>query len=191
MFLKFLPFQGPLVYRWADPDTGRQFQSNTKQSLMERITAYRQTNNLEEIEHLSFVLENYWCGLPENEGKCVKAEVKRGFLGYVKGGIALIKNIAYDKMVSLIEANKRADQCASCKYNVFPDKKGFIAWSDQIAEAAVGLRKTEKHNELGNCEVCSCPLRAKVFYGGDIKIENEWRVRMEEVKCWQLKGKNG
>lgn len=140
------------------------------------------------------MLENYWCGLPENAGKCEAVDLQRGFLAYMQGGVALIKNMVYDRFVHQSVAEKRAGQCELCKYNIFPDKEGFIVWADKIAEASTLGRKTTKDSELGSCEVCSCPLRAKVHMGGTIPLEKEWLPKMEEVRCWQIpvgKVKNG
>lgn len=169
------------------------FEEASKPALIDRITTYRKVNNLEPIEHLSFVLESYWCGLPENAGNCESIkELPRGLLGYIRGGIAYLTTMAYKSMVGQEEADKRSEQCASCKYNFFPDRKGFVRWSDEIAESSTLGRKSKKHDELGNCALCSCPLRAKVFYNGTVKIEESWKAGMQEVGCWQLRmDKNG
>lgn len=161
------------------------FEESSKANLIARIEAYREINKLESIESLSFVLESYWCGLPENAGNCVPVEVKRGVLGYLKGGVALVKQMMYKSFARQEVADARSVQCSTCEFNVFPDKTGFIAWSDKIAEASVGERRSIKHDELGNCAVCSCPLRAKVFYNGVVDIQPEWAEKFNKVNCWQ------
>lgn len=187
MFFKFLPFEGPARYCWKDPDTGREFEEKTKDDLITRITSYRLQNNLEEIEHLSFVLEAHWCSLPENAGKCVPIEATpRGTLGYLKGGLALLKTLMYKAFATQEVADSRAAVCLKCPFNVFPDKGGFIKWSNDIAVATIGERKAKGHEELGQCAVCSCPLRAKVFYTGSVERNPDWVHKMEAVGCWQL-----
>lgn len=187
MFSKFKPFEGPEKFSWQDPDTNRMFHAPSKRELVDRILAYRRQNNLEEIEHLPAVLENYWCGLAENFGKCEPVKLERGFLAYKQGAMTLLKNMVYQSFVPQIVADKRAEQCSMCKYNVFPDKEGFVAWSDKIAEASTLGKRAAKHEDLGNCDVCTCPLRSKVFMGGSIPLEKEWLPKMREVNCWQLK----
>lgn len=194
MFFRFKPFEGPARFRWKDPDTGHKFEEPTKEALITRINSYRAQNNLEAIEALPFVLESYWCGLPENAYKCVPVEVTpRGMLGYIKGGVALLKNLWYGKFASKSVADVRSGQCSECQFNVFPDRNGFIKWSDDIAVASVGERRSSNHDKLGICAVCSCPLRAKVFYTGKVENNPEWRSKFESVKCWQLElmGKRG
>ena len=189
MFYKFKPFQGPEEFLWTDPDTGRQFKEKTKKDLVERIVTYRAQNNLPEIEELGKVLETYWCKLPGNVGKCEPEPLKRGLMGYMKGGISLVKNMVYRKYANKEEAEKRAAVCVQCPYNVFPDKDGFIKWTDEIAYHALGDRTTELDDHLGNCAICSCPMRVKIWYGGkDFGVEGvESRL---PGYCWQ-KRKDG
>lgn len=188
MFLKFKPFEAPGSYRWKDPDTKREFIEKDKPTLISRIKEYRRQNNLDEIEHIGFILESYWCTLPENAGKCVQVERSpRGTWGYIKGGVALLKTMLYRSFAHQNVADERAKQCSTCKFNVFPDKGGFIEWSNKLAEASTSSRKSKYHDELGECSVCTCPLRAKVFYNESIEIEPAWEKPMAEVNCWQLK----
>lgn len=187
MFFKFKAFQGPASYSFKDPDTGYIYRETSKQELISRITAYRAQNNLEPIEHLPFTIENYLCGLPENTGKCEPVELKRGLMGTLRGGIALLKNYMYQSFASQEVADERAKQCSQCKYNVFPDKGAFIEWSDHIAINSVGDRKTALQEELGSCIVCSCVVKAKVWYTGEVPAVAEQLPKFEEVACWQLK----
>lgn len=192
-FMKFKPFSAPQRYIFKDPDTGHFYNEANKQELVKAIVSYRVQNQLEPIEHLGAVLESYWCGLPENVGACQPAKpFSRGFFGYIKGGVALVKNIYYgdSNIVSADLADKRAEVCIGCRYNTFPDKGMFIQWSDEVAEASVGDSKSKYHDLLGNCEVCSCPLRAKVFYKGPSDLTTQERTQMREVGCWQVNPNN-
>lgn len=160
----------------------------SKSALMDRINAYRAQNNLERIEYLSLVLESYWCSLPENNGKCVPVDkLPRGAMGFLRGGMALLQNIFYGEFAPQWLAEMRAGQCKSCIFNSFPDHTGFNKWADEIAVASVGSRKTTAHNELGLCAVCTCPLRAKVWYKGTVSFTPEQEKSFKSVDCWQLK----
>ena len=184
--LKLRPFVAPRRFVFKDPDTGFEFEEDTQTKLFARILSYRGQNRLPEIEALSTVVEAYWCTLPENLGSCRAVPLKRGWYQYLKGGIALFQNLVYNSMVSQEEAERRAAICLGCKYNVFPDKGNYARWADELAEASTKGRRVSVHEKLGNCEVCSCNMRAKVFYAGPISPSAEERVKMREVKCWQL-----
>jgi len=186
--MRLKPYVGSRKFVFQDPDTGRNYAAKDKPSLIRLIIAYREQNELEPIEQLEAVLENYWCTLPENMGACEpNMHLSRGFLQYLRGGIALVMNMAYGErnIASKEEADRRAEICIDCEYNNFPDKGAFDVWADEVAIASVGPRKCTKHKELGNCSACSCPLRAKVFWGGKIDLTEEEAQKMRKVNCWQ------
>lgn len=188
MFKRLIPYQGPASFHFRDPDTGYIFRARDRQALITRIISYRAQNGLDPIEALPQVLENYWCSLPENRGRCEPVKkFMRGWLQYVRGGVALLMNVLYKEFVTQDEADTRAVICVRCPYNVFPKKSGFDVWADSVAEQMVGDRKSIHHKLLGNCEVCSCPLRAKVFYKGKIDLTEEEQKKMQRVNCWQVK----
>lgn len=188
MFMRFKPFKASLTYKFKDPDTGHEYTGKNKQDLINKIGSYRAQNRLKPIEALDAVLENYLCNLPENMGLCEPNKVlRRGFLPTIRGGIALLENIMYQRFATQATADERADQCSKCPHNYFPDKSKFLEYSDQIAEAATGGKRSKFHNLLGNCEVCTCPLRAKVFYDGKVTLTPDEVKAMEKVNCWQLK----
>lgn len=187
MLLKFKPFHGPLNYRFKDPNTGFKFEASSEKELISRIRSYRSQNNLEPLEFLEAVIENYLCHQPENAGGCTpRGEFKRGIFAYLKGGIVLLQNLMYSSFAPQEVADARSAQCKDCKFNVFPDRDKFIKWSDDIAIASVGDRRSAGHESLGNCEVCSCPLRAKVFFAGKVSLSETEQSEMRTVNCWQL-----
>ncbi len=187
MLLKFKPFCGPANYRFIDPDTKFRFEAASEKELLARIRSYRSQNNLEPLEFLEAIVENYLCHRPENVGGCrPRGELKRGLFAYIKGGIVLLQNLMYSSFVKQEVADARSEQCAECKFNEFPDRDRFVKWSDDIALATVGDRKSARHESLGNCGVCSCPLRAKVFFNGKVSLSTEEQEKMRTVNCWQL-----
>jgi hypothetical protein len=71
--------------------------------------------------------------------------------------------------VGQVEGNRRALICAKCPKNVIPAGKGWLQnWTDGQMLKSVEGRKTESHDRLGVCEVCSCELRAAVWWQPDI-----------------------
>jgi len=112
------------------------------------------------------VLENYWCGMPENAGKCDLVSLQRGWYHYLKGGIALLENLFFGEknMVVQEEADRRASLCLDCPHNVFPDRDKFVKWSDGIAEESTRGKRSKHFEDLGSCEICTCTLKAKVWH---------------------------
>ncbi len=187
--LRLTPSAAPKRFIFQDPDTKRKFKANSREALTKAIVAYRAANGLEPIKRLEMVLDHYWATLPENIGNTeVAPELGRGWLAYVKGGLTMLDYLYYGEksLVTQEIANKRAKQCTSCKYNIFPDKGPFIAWADEIAKASVGDKMTPYDAELGNCQVCSCVNRAKVWYRGKFKPSAKEIEKFKEVNCWQL-----
>jgi hypothetical protein len=184
--LKFSPNEVPYQYDFEDPDTGYYFRYADKTKLINHIIKYREQNRLEPIKHLNLVLEDYWCRKPVNTPKCVPLSLARGWIATFRGAIQVLENIFYgeDKMVSQEVADKRSAVCVQCPHNIFPDRGPFIKWSDEIAEASTGGRRSEHHDSLGNCGVCTCPLRAKVF-AKDVKPTEKERDQFPSF-CWQL-----
>lgn len=193
IFYKFRAFSRPKRWVFKDPDTGFAYEEATEKALIQRIVNYRAQNNLSIIQQLDQVLQNYWCSLPENAGECEPCKLKRSFLAYVKGGIALLDNILYgpEARVSQAEAERRAEICIKCPFNINPDKGWFDIWADNMAQKSVGDIKTKHHAKLFNCEVCSCNLRAKVWYKGDMGLNNDQKQLMAGVGCWQVEKKKG
>lgn len=186
---KLKPFCAPHRYIFSDPDKYRIFQAPNKQSLINQVVNYRAQNQLEPIPNLSTVIENYWCGLPENVGLCMPVKLNRDFFTGLKGGVTLIFKRLLNRFVDLKEANRRAQICIGCPHNKFPDKGPYTEWADQVAVELVGSRKSPYNYALGNCEVCSCPLRAKIFIKGPFDLKPEWETKMQKVGCWQLEKK--
>lgn len=187
MISKFKPFQGPLQHVFKDPDTGMMYgPEQSKKTLLDRITLFRQQNNLPEIEFLSDVVENYWCSLPENVGRCEPKELSRGLLASIRGGIAVIKNYMYKSFVPQEVAESRAKQCASCKFNEMPVTAGVKHWLDLMAVNSVGDNRTPQYSRLGTCTVCTCPLNMKVFYDGKVPATPDQVEKYKSVNCWQL-----
>lgn len=186
--MKFKPLETTADFDFIDPDTGFQYREVSREALIQRIVAYRLQNELPSLDALPAVLENYWCSKPCNKGKCEKnTQLHRSLWTTLRGGITLLVNLWYEKTATQEVAEKRAEQCASCPNNEFPDKGAFTKWSDDVATASVGEKKTSYHEQLGNCKVCTCVLKAKVFYDGSASFSTEENAEFRKVNCWQLR----
>lgn len=187
--LKFKPFRISRIQRFKDPDTGFDYRAPDRdiQALLRRIVNYRQQNDLEPIPYLREVVEHWQCSQPYNAGTCESNNnLHRSLLTYIKGGIALLKNYAYKSFVSQSVADERAAICITCPKNVNPDFKIYNSWADGVAVASVGDRKSIHHDKLFNCQVCTCPLRAKVWYNGKLDF-SEKELKSFPHFCWQKK----
>lgn len=190
MFYRFTPLTSAKEYYFQDPDTKHKYRANNMQELCSQIRLYRAQNELPVLDYLETVVESYLCRRPENIGGCEPiAKLKRGVFPTIRGGIALLASVLYNSFVPQVVADERAKICTDCKLNVFPDKTGFIKWADALAAASVGDRRSKYHDKLGNCDGCSCLLRAKVFYNGPMNLKNEEKEKMQGAnsQCWQLR----
>lgn len=71
--------------------------------------------------------------------------------------------------VGQAEADRRAAICAGCPHNVIPAGKGWLQnWTDGQMLKSVEGRTTASQERLGVCEICSCELRAAVWWQADI-----------------------
>jgi hypothetical protein len=187
--LSFKPFESSSIWQFPDPDSGRMHIGKTRAELVQNITGYRAQNNLEPIVRLDLVLNHYLCSLPINVGKCIQEPLKRGFMQYMKGGLALVQQLFYGEknMVDKEEADRRGAICADCPSNVKIDD-GYIKWADDLALHTIGDKKSSYHDKLFNCEACSCPLRCKVFYKGPfvLSVEEVQKMKAAKKDCWQL-----
>lgn len=192
MLRRFKAFEAPDHYEFKDPDTGYVMKGPTIVTVINQINQYRAQNGLEILEQLPAVIEEYTCGLPENCNKCQpNTDLHRSIFLYVKGGVQLAKNALFRNFVTQAQAETRGQQCLGCRHNVFPDKTGFPAWADNVAVMQVGDRKVSMEKDLGNCEVCTCLLKSKVFQGGPLpKFPEDQVEKLRDVKCWQLKESN-
>lgn len=186
MFLKFKTTAGSKDFTFQDPDTGFKFTAGNFDALLSHIRSYRAQNDLPEIDFLPQVIENYLCHLPINAGSCKRIPpLKRGIWQTVRGGIALLTNMAYKATVTQEVADSRSEICFNCPNNTTPPGKGFTKWSNDLAIDAVGDKRSKHHDSLGVCAVCSCPLKPKVWYDGKIRLTQEEVTEMEKVSCWQ------
>lgn len=89
------------------------------------------------------------------------------------------------------EADRRAAICARCPHNITPASKTWAQqWTDGGMLAAVENRKTAHHDQLAVCDVCSCELRASVWWLPDILITSMKGMRFSQkfpAFCWKAK----
>lgn len=185
-FLEFNPFASSKVFKFQDPDTGFKFEANDLPTLLARIRGYRSQNELDEIPFLETVVEHHLCTLPENVGACRhKPKLKRDLFSYFKGGVALVRTYMYKSFVSQEEADRRSAICKACTHNELYEKDALAAAADALAIMSIGDRKSKYHEEIGNCGICTCVMRAKVWSGEKFGLSKDQAADMNKVGCWQ------
>lgn len=93
--------------------------------------------------------------------------------------------------VDQAEGDRRAAICAGCRHNVKPAGKGWLQnWTDGKMLDSIEGRTTASHERLGVCDVCSCELRAAVWWVADIiaaATRGAKFARNLPAHCWKRK----
>lgn len=93
--------------------------------------------------------------------------------------------------VSAVEANSRAEVCASCPHNLgikYADRWGD--YSKVIMSVLGWVRgqnlRTAFDKKLGVCDACNCPMKVKVFVPKDIILLHMPESSKQKLweKCW-------
>jgi hypothetical protein len=205
MPLKFLPFKGPRNWSFIDPDLNIGYEAPNKKELIHMIESTRKNNSLPPIDNIDIVVEHFLCSKPENIINAQYFDLPRTWGQWKKGVVTFFEKIRYDKIVPLEEAQRRADICLKfctpktleggevesnedkLKYNRDVNKGMTEAASDWLFEATVGeVTKVQGYEKLKTCSLCSCPLKCKVYYGGDISNTLGTDITLPNY-CWQKK----
>lgn len=93
--------------------------------------------------------------------------------------------------VDQAEGDRRAAICAKCPHNVIPAGKGWLQnWTDGQMLKSVEGRETTSQDKLGVCDVCSCELRAAVWWQPDIIAATTRDAKFARdfpAHCWKRK----
>lgn len=85
--------------------------------------------------------------------------------GLIRGKASRGESVFVDQT----EGDRRAAICVNCPNNVIPAGKGWLQnWTDGQMLKSVEGRTTASQDRLGVCEICSCELRAAVWWQPDI-----------------------
>lgn len=191
-------------FQFVDPDTGQVFRAATYTDLETQVQTYRQQNNLPRIPKFRVVWEHYSCeNVPGMLSRCcdVADAVKRTFGQYFRGGKSYVRALLKGEtaFVDQIVADRRAAICKQCDQNVVNyGHSNSQYYSDKFIKRQIGSRRSKFHDDLHTCKICSCILKAKVFYNDDIvagSITDSELVQLTKkpkdtsgrhLKCWQL-----
>jgi hypothetical protein len=93
--------------------------------------------------------------------------------------------------VSQEEAEKRADACASCQFNVGLHFSCGACMGAvlKLIHGILGKRKTSLDDRLGACMICSCSLKAAVHVPLEVQLKGlppELQEEFKKIKdCWK------
>lgn len=190
----------PRGFIFRDPDTGHVTQAFSYNLWQDRIAVHRAGNGLPPIDPLEAEDQN--CSLlgPACERYCDTVDpnekpvdgVTLHWRDIVRGTLTLAAfKLAGSPMVSEVEANRRADICATCKFNVDFAKPcgGLCDELLEVVNSVVGGARTRQGDNLRACGVCSCSLAAKVW----IDLPSLRKYETEEIRsqypkewCWMV-----
>lgn len=146
--------------------------------------------------------------IAEKRGHLVEriGDVDRDARGYISGATAIalkwwqespiygmLEGKAERKETIFVEqeeADRRAAICVECDHNVTPRSKNWAQrWSDKQMLQSVEGRKAAQFDRLAVCDVCSCELRAAVWWPADILVASSPSGLMRRAPdfCWKKK----
>lgn len=193
-------------FRYVHPKTGFEFNDKYESinDLMAHITRYCRQNNLDLIKEE--IVEDWLCKQAGMEFFCggVIKDLSRTFGQYKSGLKAFFKEAFGGEPVSESEATARAKLCSMCPHNVrVTDLKRSQLITNAIMLKSKAGRRTPYDNRIFVCDVCTCPLAAKVHTSQDIVYESlsegerkvlskpiQSTVNNEVFYCWQIKPVN-
>lgn len=167
----------PMTCRaYEDPDTGIVIKADTFKQLYMRVKKLREEKHLP-THNLEYTLEQWVCSrVPEGTPYCREAEdhlhirkpLKKGYgVQDVINFTNAVKNTILNGTVSTEEANRRADICAGCPYNITLPGCSSCAGVTRLAANTIfgflGKKKVKQEDNLKQCGICGCALTAKVW----------------------------
>lgn len=155
--------------------------------LVSHVRSFEKANELEHIEDIVDVLEDYFCRtcvffnqfcVPVQKDSVLSQAIKK-INTYYRGAksIANIKKKALLneelRTLSKSEINEQVDTCVGCSLNKFPQNFGHESAYLSDMEKAYGKTQEEldaihgRADKLGKCEGCGCKLKTKVFLASE------------------------
>jgi len=191
-------------WSFIDPDTGHTFSRkySSLDDLIKEVVKYRDHNRLQPISNLKDLIYNHVCEKDGMQVNCCEVRNKKRSLDqYTRGGYSYIKasKQGSNAFVSQELADARAEICLNCPLMKIPKKTSALEkFTNEKMERLVGKRVVAKFKELFTCDVCSCLVRAKVWFNRTIvndSLSNEEKMALpkdafgkdgKKFTCWQL-----
>jgi hypothetical protein len=201
-----VPYGGS--YRLNLPDKGMVGEGGSFEKICEQLRAYRRANAIPiglgfeaDVERELCVLyavecEDFDPNMPEVR-RLGMDDVVRGtkvLAAMVAEWAKYLVGAAEHPLVDQETANKRAERCATCKYNVTFNKpcSGLCPELAVVVKAIKGSRTTPHDHELRSCSICGCYTAAHVWPRLDLLdkgLNDEQRKQFTNTPwCWKQTG---
>jgi hypothetical protein len=190
-----VPYGG--VYRWVDPISKVEVLGTHWEMLMNRIYEERRANSLPcgiefEAEVEADLCRDYPAECELNDPRFPK---KRGWIPFheiVAGTKLLLRfKLAGSPLVAQEEAERRANICATCPFNVEYHRPcaGLCGELKSLVESIVGAARVSQESRLKSCSLCGCFLGAAVWLPVDLQrsvLSETQTGQFDNVEwCWK------
>ena len=190
-----VPYGGP--YRWRDPITKVEILGMNWTMLMNRIYDHRKANSIpvgieleEEVER--DLCRDYPAECEINDPRFPKVLARIGFNEILSGTKLLLKvKLENIPLVQREEAERRANICASCPFNVDFQRPcaGLCGELYNVVKAIVGNENVSNSERLKSCSLCGCFLGAAVWLPVDVQLSVLPQEKVDQFNnvphCWK------
>ncbi len=174
-------------FRYRHRETGHWSEAFDWWTWQERIALHRRANNLTPItveeseDQLCRTLPPGWCKQDSGDMPA-NVPTRFGWSQLVEGMKAFAK-LAMSGFVDQSEADRRADICTTCYFNVNPTGCGTCVKMATLITGDVAGRTTSEDVNLKACAVCTCALKAMVHF--PIQSLGEGNQDLFPSFCWR------
>lgn len=195
-----VPYGG--MYEVERPDLGLVGRGTNWEMILNNVYAWRKANSIPNGLGVEDQLEDLLCIMYPSECVSTDPEIPRkrelSMQDVVRGTQVLVKVVAHrilqivglsdGPFVDQLEANRRAEICSRCPYNITYRKPctGLCPELVAVIKAVKGDRHTPYDHEQKACSVCSCLTQANVWVRLDISLSG-----MDELMKKQFRHVNG
>lgn len=190
-----IPYGG--LYVVTDPLTKSEVRAGRFDLLVRKLIDARKANGLPIGLDFESEVENWVCAAYPQE--CVEfnpaiPRVPReiGMGDVVRGTRVMLEHwIAGRPIEERPEAERRAEICSRCRYNVGIRSPcgGICAELREIVNRVIGGKGTSHDSDLGSCSICRCELKSAVWTTLEIQckgVTEDMKKQFTSVpECWK------
>ena len=187
----------PGGWRFHVVETGRTIKGVNRGQLIQELEKHYTANSLAIPNDIPGMIEAFIC--QEQPGYCIGdagpgtpsrwASFKKTIAQVTSGTRTLSSWVVKGRpLVSQEEADRRAEICSTCQFNVSPSGCTGCSMGTlrEVINSLVGNKITKDDAKLQSCSICGCALKAKVWVPLDIIQRFLPKAMKEELPghCW-------
>ncbi len=190
-----IPYGGE--YRWRDPITNVEVVGTHWNMLMNRIYDERRANGIpcgiefeKEVEEA--LCRDYPAECEINDPRFPRHKARLGFSEIIAGTRLLLKvKLGNVPLVQQEEANRRANICATCPFNIEFQRPcaGLCGELYSLVKSIIGAASVAGEERLRSCSLCGCFLGAAVWLPVDVQrsvLTDDQKMQFDNVpNCWK------